>query len=154
MVPTLVLSLGSNLQSLSLSTQPQSPWWAHQTFFSWEVLFSTNLCGEFYFSLWAPVAMFPSEVLKLSLNLLVRWFLSVQKYLLLHDPLPGDRSRPPNLLYLFYPYLSPYLILGRWAYCFLCLVYSASVQNVFCSSCSIYREIFYIFVGRGVISPS
>ena len=54
MVPNLVLSLGSNPQSLSLSTKPQSPWWAHQTFFSWEVLFSTNLCGEF--SLFSPLS--------------------------------------------------------------------------------------------------
>ena len=40
--------------------------------------------------------MFPSEVLKLSLTLLVRQFLSVQKHLLLHDPLCGAQVLAPK----------------------------------------------------------
>ena len=56
---------------------------------------------------------------------------------------------PSQVLCLFiFPYILPYLIQWRLACCFGSLRSSASIQNVFCRSCSTYRCTFDVFVGR------
>lgn len=63
--------------------------------------------------------MFPSEVLKLSLNLLVRWFLSVQKHLLLHDLLPGGQVLAPKSFVSFLSLSFPLPYSGEMGLLFL-----------------------------------
>ena len=83
----------------------------------------------------------------------MRGFSSVRKCLLLDDFLPW--ALVPTLKFfvsIFYLYYLFCLILTSLACLFRSLGSSASVQKVFCRSCSTYRYIFDIFVGWNVIS--
>ena len=83
---TLVLSLESDLQSLSLSTQPPLTTAGCKETVS--RLESIGWQWSFHFTFWAPVAEFPSEVPKLLQSTPERGFPSVKKLFLLHGSLP------------------------------------------------------------------
>ena len=57
-------------------------------------------------------------------------------------PFLGHKSLSWNPLSPFYLYLLPYLVLSRLTCLFGSLVSSASIQMLFCRSCSIFRWIF------------
>ena len=64
------------------------------------------------------------------------------------------RSYPYSFVSVFFFFLLPYP--GTWGVSCLLggLRFSASIQKVFCRSCSTCRCISYVFVGRKVISTS
>ena len=85
--------------------------------------------------------MLPSEILKLPTDLLVTVFPAVWKLLLLHDsPRPGWVSIPNSFVSLFVFYILSYLLLKRMGCFSWCLVSSASVQKLFCGSCSVVSD--------------
>ena len=113
-------------------------------------------------SLWLILSTLPSK--HLLLYSLLRFGISPQNCLWgvfkCVEILPSSRLPPqgadpiPHPLYLFNLYLLPYLILRRLACLFGSLSSSLRVQKVFYRSCSIWRWIFDVFLGRKVISPS
>ena len=67
---------------------------------------------------------------------------------------PKDRSPSLILVSPLVFYILSYLILKRMG-CFCgCLVSSASIQKLFCGSCSAFKWSFDEFVGEKVVSPS
>ena len=159
--PTPVLSLGSDLWSPSLSTQPEpipAGGWADKHLGL--VSAGWHLSSEresFHFALCTPVAVVSSVALKLPLcnppSQPVKDFPSVWKHFLFHSSLP--MVQVPSLFFClcFFFFLLPYP--GTWGVsCLLESQVSASVQYVFCRSCSTSRCISDVFVGRKVISTS
>ena len=106
------------------------------------------------FSFQAPVAMFPSGVLKLSSDCACERFLSVWKLFLLHESLPWVHFPVlKSFVSLFKNFtFCPTSFWGDWLAFFGSLGSSASIQ-VFCRSCSICTWSFHVF-GGSVISPS
>ena len=108
-----------------------------------------------HLALCTPVAVLSSVALKLPpchpQSLPVKGLPSVWKVFLLHSSLP--EVQVPSLFFCLC-FLLPYP--GTWGVsCLLgSLTCSASVQQVFCRSCSTCRCIFDVSVGRKVISTS
>ena len=67
---------------------------------------------------------------------------------------PQDRSPSLTLFSLFVLYILSYLLSKRTGYLSGCLVFSASVQKLFCGSFSAFKWSFDEFVGVKVVSPS
>ena len=68
-------------------------------------------------------------------------------------PSPGQVSIPNYFVSLFVFYILSYLLFKRVG-CFSgCLVSSASVQNLFCGSCSTFKSSFDEFAGEKMVSP-
>ena len=159
--PTPVLSLGSELRNVNLSSQPSPTGAGEQTSLSgWWVLVSTDpLCGNFS-ALPSPPLLLCSPPWLRSFPVVhpsfppVKGLPSVWKLFLLHSSLP--EVQVPSLFFClcFSFFLLPYP--GTWGVsCPLgTLRSSASIQYVFCRSCSTCRCIFDVFVGRKVISMS
>ena len=158
---TPVLSLGSDLWSLSLSSQtPPALAGQQRSVSGWWVLVSTD-------PLYRNLSAWPSAPLLLHSppwlwsfhpahhpSPPVKGLPSVWKLFFLHSSLP--EVQVPSLFFClcFFFFLFPYP--GTWG--FSCLLgslrSSASVHYVFCRSCSTCRCIFDVFVGRKVISMS
>ena len=69
-------------------------------------------------------------------------------------PFLGQISVPASFVSLFIFYIFSYLLLKTMG-CFSgCLVFSASIQKLFCGICSAFKCSFSEFVGKKVISPS
>ena len=69
-------------------------------------------------------------------------------------PSPGWVSIPNSCVSLFLMfYILSYLILKRIGCLSGCLVSSASIQKLFCESCSAFKLSFDEFVGKKVVSP-
>ena len=148
---TPVLSLGSDLQSLSLSTQsPAASADMQANISGWEGASQhQSLCGILY--------TFPSAHLLLHSSLRLwssllsppgRGCLNVWKTFLLHSFFP-EAQVPSWFLSLsvsFSLFLLPYSIMGRLTGLFGSLWSSASFQLMFCS-CFKCRCIFDVFVG-------
>ena len=110
-------------------------------------------------ALFTPVAAFSSVTPKVPpcthpLSLPVKGLPSVWKPFLLHSSLPLVRVPSLSFCLCFFFFLLPYP--GTWGVSCLLgnLRSSASVQSVFCRSCSTCRFIFDVFVWRKVISMS
>ena len=135
--------------NLSLSTQiPLSVGaglWADSVLGS--AVWQWPLWWIFCFASGVHVAAFPSEVPKFPLFPTVRGFLSVWKLFLPPDSLPGCRSSSWNPLSLFSSLSSPYLIQKTFAWLLGSLEFSASLQKVFCRSCSTCRWILVYLWG-------
>ena len=128
------------------------------------MLVSTHpLCGDLSALPSAPLLLHSPPWLRNSplcpppvhpLSLPMKGLPSVWKLFLLHSSLP--EVQVPSLFFClcFFFFLLPYP--GTWGIsCLLgSLRSSASVQLVFCKSCSTCRCIFDVFVGRKVISMS
>ena len=96
--------------------------------------------------------MLPSVLPWLATDSAVRVFPGVWK--LLHNSLPGTVSIPNSSVSLFIFYILFYLLLKRMGCLSGCLVSSASLQKLFCGSCSAFKWSFDEFVGEKVVSPS
>ena len=112
-----------------------------------------SLCS----ALCTPVAALSSVALKLPPchppSPPVKGLPSMWHRFLLHSSLP--KCQGPSLFFClcFFFFLLPYP--GKWGACLLgSLRSSASVQSLFCRSCSTCRCISDVFVGRKVISTS
>ena len=160
--PTPVLSLGSDLRSQSLSSQyPLPPRWvsreACQAGEGWSALI---LCASI--SPLCPLHPCCSALLRGSEaspppappSLPVKGLPSVWKLFLLHSSFPEVQVLSLLFCLCFFFFLLPYP--GTWGVSCLwgSLRSSASVQKVFCRSCSTCRCISDVFVGRKVISTS
>ena len=107
-------------------------------------------CGEFsQFCFF----MLPSGLPKLPLIPPVRGFPVVWK-LLLHDSHPTTGPRPKILCPPFRLYPLPCVLPRRLVCLSGCLGSSASLQKLFCGSCSMCRWSFDVFVGNEVVSLS
>ena len=69
-------------------------------------------------------------------------------------PSPGQVSVPNSFVSLFVFYILSYLLSKRMGCLSGCLVCSASIQKLFCESCSAFKWSFDEFVGEKVVSPS
>ena len=69
-------------------------------------------------------------------------------------PSLGRVSVPNSFVSLFVFYILSYLVLKRMGCLSGCLVFSASIQTLFCESCSAFKWSFDEFVGETVVSPS
>ena len=160
MPPTPVLSLGSD-RSPSLSSQPRPPRrGSRQASRAGECWSAPILCAGIS-PLCPPhpcccALLHGSEAypLRHPQSPPTKGLPSVWKPFLLHSSLP--LVQVPSLFFClcFFFFLLPYP--GMWGVsCLLgSLRSSASVQSVFCRSCSTCRCIFDVFVGRKVISTS
>lgn len=114
----------------------------------WEVLAGTHFCGEFCLpSTCRCVPLWGSKVAPISIH---EVFSECVEFFSFRAPCLRHRSSIPLSLFLFC--LLPYFILWRLACPFGSLGPSASVQKVFCRSCSSCRCRFDVFWGRKVIS--
>ena len=69
-------------------------------------------------------------------------------------PSPGQVSILNSCVSLFVFYILSYLLSKRMGCLSGCLVYSTSVQKLFCGSCSAFKWSLDEFVGEKVVSPS
>ena len=65
---------------------------------------------------------------------------------------PGQMSVPNSFVSLFVFYILSYLLLKRMGCLSGCLMFSASIQKLFCGSCSAFKWSFDEFVGEKVVS--
>lgn len=109
------------------------------------------------FAFWEPVAVFPSEgteLPRLTPNTICE---GVSKHV---ETFPSSwhslkwGSPSQDLCLFIFVYLLSYIILWRLVCLFGSLGSSASIQKVFCGSCSTSRYIFYVIVGEKLISLS
>ena len=92
--------------------------------------------GFFFFS--SLLVVLPSEIPRLPTDPHVRGFPTVWK-LLLQTPSPGWVSIPNSFVSPFVFYILSCLLLKRMGCLSGCLVSSASIQKLFCGSCSTFR---------------
>ena len=99
--------------------------------------------------------MLPSEVPRLATDLPVRVFLGVWKLLsFLRLPSRDGSPFPTSFVSLFIIYIFSYLLLKTMV-CFSgCLMFSASIQKLFCGIYSAFKCSFDEFVGEKVVSLS
>ena len=69
-------------------------------------------------------------------------------------PSPGWVSVPNSFVSLFVFYILSYLLSKRMGCLSVCLVFSASIQKLFCGTCSAFKGSFDEFVGEKVVSAS
>ena len=69
-------------------------------------------------------------------------------------PSPGRVSIPNTFVSLFVFYILSYLLSKRMGCLSVCLVFSASIQKLFCGTCSAFKGSFDEFVGEKVVSAS
>ena len=98
--------------------------------------------------------MLPSVLPRLSIDLAVRSFTGVWKFVSKRDSLPGTVLRPSLFCFFLcflYFFSSPFEDLG----CFSgCLTSSAGIQKLFCGIYLAFKCSFDEFVGEKVFSPS
>ena len=83
--------------------------------------------------------MLPSEIPKLPTDPPVKGFSGVWKLLFFYNSLPGWVSIPNTFFSLFIVYSLSYLISKTMGCLSGCLVCSASIQKLFCESCSAFK---------------
>lgn len=136
------------VSSQSLSAEPAPSLWACKPLLAWECCLAC-LCGKL--SILPAVAPSPLEVPKLLPDCLWEGFWACGDISAFTNSLPygtGPWSWNPLSLF-FYPYLLPCLILWRLTCLLKSLGSSASIQNVFCRSCSTRADEFLICLWRG-----
>ena len=69
-------------------------------------------------------------------------------------PFLGQISIPSSFVSLFIFYILFYFLLKRRGCLSGCLVFSASIQKLFCGSCSAFKWSFDEFLGEKVVFPS
>ena len=108
------------------------------------------------------LVMLPSEIPKLPTDPPVRGFLVFGNFSFT-TPSPGWVSIPNSFVSLFVFYILSYLLSKRMGCLSGCLVSSASIQILFCGSCSVFKSVFEYysvfrsfdeFVGEKVVSQS
>ena len=158
--PTPVFSLRSDLWSRSLSSQPLPTPVGEQTNLSacWVLVGTNPLCGNLSSLLSALLLLHSPQWLwsfpRSPLSLPVKGLPSVWKIFLLHSSLPEVQVLSLFFFLCFLFFLLPYPGMWRVSCLLGSLRSSASVQYVFCRSCSTCRYIFDVFVGRKFIFTS
>ena len=115
-----IISLGSDLQGLCLSTQPPPPWQACRQMSHTEGcwLAPTSMQNFLCFALHMPVASLSSEALKLPPSLPVRGFPCVQKFFLIHSSLLEAQVLSGflclSLILFIFTFLYPTLLCGDY----------------------------------------
>ena len=98
--------------------------------------------------------MLPSEIPRLATDLPVRGFLVFGNLSSFKTPFLGRICIPNSFVPLFIFYILPYLLLKTMG-CFSgCLMFSASIQKLFCGIFSAFKCSFDEFVGEKVVSSS
>ena len=92
--------------------------------------------------------MLPSEIPKLPTDPPMRGFPGVWKLSLLHNSSLGWVSVPNSFVSLFVFYILSYLLLIKMGWLSGCLVSSASIQKLFCGSCSAFKYLLMNWWGR------
>ena len=82
----------------------------------------------------------------------VSWCLEMS--LFFKTPFPGWSSVPTSFVSLFIFYILSYLLSKTMGSFSGCLMYSASIQKLFCGIYSAFKCSFDEFVGEKVVSPS
>lgn len=109
------------------------------------------------FAFWEPVAVFPSEGTELPRLTPNTTCEGVSKHV---ETFPSSwhslkwGSPSQDICLFIFVYLLSYIILRRLVCLFGSLGSSASIQKVFCGNCSTSRYIFYVIVGKKLISLS
>ena len=118
-----------------------------------------NLLVLIMYLFFLPV-MLPSVLPRLATDSAGRVFPGVWKPLFLKFPsrdglpFPGRSSLPTSFVSFLVFYIFSYLFL-KTMICFSgCLMYSASIQNLFCRIYPVLKCSFDEFVGKKVVSPS
>ena len=112
--------------------------------------FQTLFCGCFFsFRLCCPLRFQNSPQTR-------RWegFLLFGNFSSFTTPSPGRVSIPNSFVSLFVFYILSYLLSKRMGCLSGCLVSSASIQKLFCGSCSAFKWSFDQFWGEKVVSLS
>ena len=142
---------------MQLSSPCSAPpcWWLTQAsglLLYWEAVKARNLWGLFiYFS---SRLCYP---LRFQNSPQTRWweaFLVFGNFSSFMTPSPGQVSVPNSFVSLFIFYIFSYLLLNTMCCLFGCLVSSASVQKLFCVSCSTFKWSFEEFVREKLVSLS
>ena len=107
----------------------------------------------FNYLFFLPV-MLLSEVPRFTTDSLTRVFPGVWKPLFFNTLFLGWISIPPSFVSLFIFYILSYLLLKTMGCLSGCLMFSASIQKLFCGICSAFKCSFNEFVGEKVVSPS
>ena len=106
-------------------------------------------CGILFFSVCPLPVMLPSGIPKLPINPLVRAFPDAWNVSSFTTPSPGWVFIPNSLVSLFVFYILSYLLSKRMGCLSGCLLSSASIQKLFCGSCSTFKWFFWwICVGE------
>ena len=95
--------------------------------------------------------MLSSEIPKVPTEPQVRGFPAVWKFSSFMTPSPGQFSVPNSFISLLVFYILPYLLSKRMGCLSGCLVSSASIQKLFCGSCSAFRWSF-LFVCSSLLN--
>ena len=125
--------------------------WASGLLLCWELWLGMFICG---FYLFFPFRLFYPEIPKLPTDPLVRGFPDVWKVLLFYNSLFRWVSVPNSFVSLFISYILSYLLSKTMGCLSGCLVFSASIQKLFCGIFSTFKWSFNEFVGEKVVSPS
>ena len=156
MQPTPVLSLGSDLWSPSLGTQPPPTPVGKPIISGCGVLVGTD-------PLWGILSAFPLHSCCCPLlwgseapSHPCQWgdFLACRNFSSFTAPSQKQKSHPYSFVSFFFIFLLPYPVMWRISCFFGSLRSPASVQWVLCRSYSTCKGIFDVFVGRKVISTS
>ena len=97
--------------------------------------------------------MLPSEIPRLTTDPLVSVSWCLETPLFFKTPFLGRISIPTAFVSLFIFYILSYL-LSKTMGCLSGCLMSASIQKLFCGSCSAFKCSFDGFVGEEVVSPS
>ena len=129
-------------------------WWrtgASGLVLCWELWLGAYSAGFFFLPL---LVMLPSEIPKLPTDPPERVSCCLETFSSFMTPFPGWLSIPNSSNSLFVFYILSYLLLKRMGCLSGCLASSASVQKLFCGSCSAFKWSFDESVGEKVVSPS
>ena len=100
------------------------------------------------------LVILPSEIPRLTTDPLERVFPGVWKLLFFKTSFPGWISVPTSFVSLFVFYIFSYLLSKTMDCLSGCLIFSVSIQKLFCGICSTFKCSFNEFVGEKVVSPS
>ena len=129
-------------------------WWqtgASGLLSCWELQLSAYSVGFLFFSSWlcCPLRFQISPQTHQ-----LEGFLVFGNFSSFTTPSPGRVSVPNSFVSLFILYILSYLFSKRMGHISGCLVSSASIQKLFCGSCSAFKLSFDEFVGDKVVSLS
>ena len=130
-------------------------WWQTQVsglLFHWELQLGAYAVGFVFFFPPSYVALWDSKAPPQT----QQWegFLMFGNFSSFTTPSPGQVFIPNSFVSLFVFYILSYFLLMRMGCLSGCLVSSASVQKLFCGSCSAFKWSFDEFVGEKVVSLS
>ena len=137
------------MQSAPPCPAPTCWWWtwASGLFHCWQLWLGVYSVGFFFPSLlYCPLRFQSSPQTHL-------WegFLPCGGFSSFTTPSPGWVSVPNSFVSLFVIYILSYLLSKRMGCLSGCLVSSASIQKLFCGSCSAFKLTFDEFVGKKVV---